>query len=102
MVSLRYREKFRRALYYLAVQEGDVRDRLRSAYNQLRLLREDELPEELRDEWKDILHQLTKKGGCIHESGYVIKNSLDQTLDGIGNKNGRKIAERIYRMAIDM
>ena len=44
MISLRYREKFRRALFYLAVQEGDVRERLRFAYNQLRVLREDEIP----------------------------------------------------------
>lgn len=83
MASLRYREKFRNALYYLAVQEGDVRDRLRTAYNQLRSLREDELPAELRNEWKDILHQLTKKEALIHESGHVIQNSLDRTLDAL-------------------
>lgn len=102
MVSLRYREKFRRALYYLAVKEGDVRARLRSAYEQLRVLREDELPEEIRAEWKDILHQLTKRGAMIHESGYVINSSLDQTLENMRNKTGRKIAERIYRIAINM
>jgi hypothetical protein len=86
----------------LAVQEGDVRDRLRSAYNHLRVLREDELPEEIRDEWKQILHELTRKDAWIHESGHVIKSSLDQTLDSIRNKTGRKIAERIYIIAIDL
>ena len=101
LVSLRYREKFRRALYHLVVQEGDVRARLRAAYNELRVLREDELPDEIREEWKDILHQLSKKEALRDESGRVIQNSLDRTLSSIKNKTGRKIAERIYRIAID-
>lgn len=101
MVSLRYKEKFRRALYCLAVSEGDVRDRLRGAYDQIRLLRDDEVPPEIRQEWLCILKDLTKHGPFI-QSDLILKNDLDHTLGRMKNKTARKIAERIYRIAIDL
>jgi hypothetical protein len=100
MISLRHREKFRRALFYLAVSEGDVRDRLRKAYAQLDTLRDDEVPQEVRAEWASILEELTKRGPLIH-ADRVIKDALDHTLGRMKNKTARKIAERVYRIAID-
>lgn len=101
MVSLRYREKFRRALYCLAVGEGDVRDRLRGAYNQIRLLRDDEVPQGIRLEWLSILEELTRHGALI-QSDVILKDALNHTLSRMRNKTARKIAERIYRIAIDL
>lgn len=101
MISLRHREKFRRALYYLAVGEGDVRDRLHGAYNQIRVLREDEVPQEIRSEWLNILEELTRHGALI-QSGVILKDALSHTLGRMKNKTARKIAERIYRISIDL
>lgn len=101
MVSLRHKEKFQRALYCLAVSEGDVRNRLRGAYDQIRLLRDDEVPPEIRQEWLCILEDLTKRGPLI-QSDVVLKNDIDHTLGRMKNKTASKIALRIYRIAIDL
>lgn len=101
MVSLRHKEKFRRALYFLAISEGDVRDRLRRAYDQIRLLRDDEVPPEIRQEWLCILKDLTKHGPLI-QSNVNLKDDIDHTLGRMKNKTASKIALRIYRIAINL
>lgn len=101
MVSLRHKEKFRRALYCLAVGEGDVRSRLRSVYTQLNSLREDEVPIDIRNELAGILDELTKRGP-LKESGVMLKNDVENTLDRMKNKSARKIAERVYRLAVEI
>lgn len=101
MISLRYKGKFRNALYYLAVGEGDVRARLRRAYFQINSLREDEVPQDIRQEWVEIVRDLTARGALI-ESGIALKSDLDNTLDRMKNRTARKIAERIYRVSVDI
>lgn len=98
MVSLRYRARYNSALYALAVREGDVRQRLRGAHRELRVLREDEVPEDHRKEWALILNMLTKRGPLRGPDGEVYKAALDNTLDRMKNSSGRKIAERIYSL----
>lgn len=98
MVSLRYRGKYNAALYALAVREGDVRQRLRGAYRELRVLREDEVPESHREEWVLILSMLVKRGPLRRSDGEVYKSALDHTLDQMRNSSGRKIAECIYSL----
>lgn len=98
MASLRHREKFNAAVYYLAVGEGNVRARLRHAYAQLRRLREDEVPAPLRAEWRSILNALTVRGPQRSSSGDIQKDALEHTLDRMRNTSGRRIAERIYAM----
>lgn len=98
MVSLRHFGKYNAALYALAVREGDVRQRLRGAYNALQSLREDEVPEDHRKEWALILSMLVKRGPLLGPAGEVYKNALDHTLDRMKNSSGRKIAERIYSL----
>lgn len=98
MVSLRYRGKYSTALYALAVGEGDVRQRLRGAYRQLRMLREDEVPESHKKEWARILSLLERRGPVLGLRGEVYKDALNHTLDRMRNKSGRKIAERIYSL----
>src|SRR5690606_41936515 len=97
MASLRYRGKYSAALYALAVGEGDVRQRLRGAYRQLRMLREDEVPESHRKEWARILSLLVKRGPVRGPSGEVYKDALNHTIDRMRNTSGRKIAEQIGR-----
>lgn len=100
MVSLRHKEKLRRALYYLAVGEGDVRERLTNAYNQLRVVREDEIPPEMLEEWNSILNDLTHRGP-LQSSGLLLKDAASHTLGRMRKRTARRIAKRIYRIAID-
>lgn len=101
MISLRYKGKFRSALYYLAVGEGDVRNRLRRAYFQIKSLREDEVPQNIRQEWLEVMRDLTARGALI-ESGVALRSDVDNTLDRMKNRTARKIAERIYRISVDI
>ena len=84
-------EKFSQAVYYLAVGEGDVRSRLRNAYQEFHTVRGDELPAELRPCFEWICHELTKRPEKFPGQG-----RLDATLARIRNSTGSKIAKRIY------
>ena len=98
-MNSRCREKLLAALYCLAVREGDVRERLKGAHRYLRMLSEEELPQELREEWSSILSQLIRRGPELGPQGEVYKTALDHTLGSIKNVTGRRIAERIYALA---
>lgn len=97
-MNRRCREKFNSTLRCLAVREGDVRQRLRGAYRYLHMLSENELPADLRQEWKAILEALTKQGPEFGPNGEVYRNALDNTMNHIRNSTGRRIAERIYAL----
>ena len=94
----RCREKFRAAIFRLAVGEGDVRDRLRGAYRYLRMLSELDVPPHLRKEWASILTSLTRHGAEVDSSGTVYRTSVGHTLSKIRNRSGRRIAERIFAL----
>lgn len=83
-------EKFSEAVRILAIGEGDVRSRLNSAFLVFHPVAERDLPPELVDDWKWIMHQLTRfpsqRGGC---------DTVERTLRKIQNRTGKKIAERI-------
>lgn len=79
--------------------EGDVRKRLRGAHRYLSVLLEDEVPLQFRTEWRQILSALTQRGALLGPGDVVQKSALDHTLDSMRNTSGRKIAERIYRLA---
>ena len=40
--------------------------------------------------------------GALIQSGVILKDALNHTLSRMRNKTARKIAERIYRIAIDL
>jgi hypothetical protein len=76
----------------LAVGEGDVRRRLRMTYRHLRSLSAEELPAELRAEWKIILRDMTRCGPQEKHEW----SALEHTMRCIRNSTGKRIAERIY------
>ena len=94
----RYAEKLRSATYFLAVGEGDVRDRLRRAYKELRSLSNSDIPPHVREEWASILSALTRLGPELDSDGSAWQTSVDHTLSRIRNSTGRKIAERIWAL----
>ena len=81
----RAHEKFLDAEYKLAVGEGDVRSRLRSAFIVLNRLHEDDLPPELLEDWKWIMHQLTRFGPEHGKGGEVWQTAIDHTMSRIRN-----------------
>ena len=96
--SRRCREKFHAARYHLAVAEGDVRERLRGAYRYLRMLSEQDVPLDLRDEWRSILAVLTRHGPELGPNNEVYRRAIDNTMCRIRNRTGRAIAQRIYAL----
>lgn len=94
----RYAEKLRSATYLLAVGEGDVRDRLRRAYKEIRSLSKRDIPPRVLEEWASILSALTRLGPRLDFDGSVWQTSVDHTLSRIRNSTGRKIAERILAL----
>lgn len=95
----RCKEKFRSAIYRLAIGKGDVRDRLRGAYKDLRVLSERDVPPRLRKEWASIISSLTVYGPEKDSDGTVYRKSIDHTLSRIRNSTGQKIAVRIWALA---
>jgi hypothetical protein len=82
----------------LAIGEGDVRGRLRSAFKPLRMLREEEVPIEMRSDFLWVMRQLTRLGPEVGPDGTMYKTAVDHTMSRIRNITGRKIAERIYKL----
>lgn len=89
--------KFAEAVYLLATGPGDVRSRLRFAYNEFHPVRYDLLPIELQEDYKWICHELTKR-----EENYSGQGRLDATLSRMQNRTGSKIAKRIYKLHLDI
>ena len=93
----RARKLLLRAERYLAVGEGDARERVKRAYLRLRTLQAEQLPPELRSEWQAIAREVTRYGPQKDRHG-LVRNAVEHTLLRIRNKTARRIAERIYRM----
>lgn len=98
----RCKEKFGAANYCLAVREGDVRARLLGAYRYLNMLTESEIPSEYRSELRTILDACTRYGPEIDSDGTVYLSAVEHTMKRIKNSTGRRIAERIYRLACEI
>ncbi len=80
----------------MAIGSGDVRKRLKTACMELIRVSEDDLPEDLRDDWRWIHNQITRFGPVFHSDGTVYAGTLDNALSKIKNTIGAKIAERIF------
>jgi len=91
-------EKFMDALNNLATGPYDVRQRLRSAYLHFHPVTKKHLPEELQDDYKWILNQLTKFGPVVGKDGEVLRGAVEETLNRIRNATGSKIADRIIHI----
>jgi len=94
----RCREKLSDVERRLAVGKGDVRERLRSAYKKLRMLREEECPPEMRRDFRWVMQQLTRYGPERDPDGTPFRSGIDHTMSRIRNSTGSRIAERIYKL----
>ena len=91
-------QRFRHAVYALAVGPGDVRSRLLSVYvDDLSPISAVDLPPELKDDYVWVLQQLSKfrLSKKELEGGYWRYGHVEHTLRRIRNSTGARIAERI-------
>lgn len=86
-------EKFSMAVYRLAIGPGDVRSRLREAFDEFHPVQSSLLPEDIKKEYDWIFEQLTKR-----ERRFERDSRLDATLYRMWNSTGVKIAERIVKL----
>ena len=90
----------------MATGSGEIKSRLADAFIELAILHETNFPSELRDEWKQIVYELTK--GKMQYS-ITIKNGrlvraplglLSSTLRFMRESTTKIIAEQIYNLAL--
>ncbi len=86
-------EKFSMAVYRLAIGPGDVRSRLREAFDEFHPVQSSLLPEDIKKEYDWIFEQLTKR-----ERRFERDSRLDATLYRMRNSTGVKIAKRIVEL----
>ena len=91
-------EKLNDAIYCLVTGPYDVRQRLLSAFEYIRLIEKKHLPDYLVKDFQWVLNQLNKFGPTIGKDGKVTCDSVTVTLGRIKNKTGSKIAERILNI----
>ena len=85
--------KFRRAVDYLATGPGDVRSRLRVAFEEIAPVTPADLPEHLRPDFTWIKDRLTHRQPEWYDEKDI--GRLGATLKWMKNKTGVPIAERI-------
>lgn len=90
--------KFLEAIEHLATGPGDVRSRLRDAYHSLRPVKEDDLPPDVRQDFRWVEAQLTKREPFYNHKGEVISGSVQQSLFHMRRSTGIKIAKRILHI----
>lgn len=83
------------AINDLAIGEGDIRSRLSDIYgNYFYKLNENDFPQELKNEWLNIIDSMSKLGSRVLY-GKQIHTPVENTMMRIKNKTGSRIAERI-------
>ena len=97
----RGREKLREAVYWLAVDRGDVRARLSRVYPILRRLSNRDLPVALHERLRAVKVDLTRFGPETY-LGEIVKSAVDHTMSRIRNVTGSKIAARILALERDL
>lgn len=95
------REKLCVAVWKLATGSGGIKSRLADAFIELALLHETDFPSELKDEWKQIMSELTRgkmQYNITVKDGKLVKvpvGRLYSTLRFMRDSRAKNIAEQI-------
>ncbi len=90
-----------KAIKCLATHSGNVKERLKQAYQITWVLNEDDFPPELQDKWKSIHQEMTKLGPSYSNHGVCQvppETSIEHTMRRIRNKTAEKIAETYWEL----
>lgn len=94
--SPRYaQEKLLVAIDYLAIGEGDVRQRLLAVFQDLCFLTEQDFPDHLHRDWLWVMEQMSRYGPLEDHNGKEWCGSLENTMRKIRRATGVKIAQRL-------
>ncbi|MEI6559567.1 MAG: hypothetical protein WCO00_14285 [Rhodospirillaceae bacterium] len=96
------RGKIRETIFCLIIGEGDVRERLLLAFKGNSFISEHDLPAHLQDDWRWVISQMTRFEITDTYDCDIRRGSYELTMNRIRNSTGRKIAERILKIAISM
>lgn len=91
-------EKFSSAVRVLATGPGDVRSRLFGAYLHFHTVRPEDLPGNLRRNFRWIIRILTRREPRYIVKGMIIDGKVKASLAQMQNRTGAKIAERIVKI----
>lgn len=91
--------KLSMAVREMAIGEFDIRSRLIEANHLwLSALSIDNFPDDLKDDWRWIMKEMTKFGPYLNSNGEIMINAVQFTMSKRKNSTGRKIAEKIYEL----
>jgi hypothetical protein len=90
--------KFLEAIERLATGPDDVKGRLWPAYLCVHMIKEDDLPQSVREDFLWVEAQLTKRDPLYNHKGEVISGSVNQSLFHMRRSTGVKIAKRLLRI----
>ena len=91
------KEKLSRIVYALATREGDVRDRLKAAYRDIRILTPEDVPPGMQSDLQEVKDWLVRYGPERYR-GQLVQSALEHTLRRSRNGTARRIAEKLYAM----
>ena len=89
------REKLGAAVYSLATSPGNIKTRLWGAYLSFHTLKDNDFPDEYKDDWKFIHDSLTTANPSVDDKGEVTTGKVQNTLKTLDEDVCIQIAERI-------
>ena len=95
-------EKLYIAIRSLATNNCTIHERILNAFMSFHTLREEDFPDEYKEDWKWIMDQITKKGPVMSEKNDVLVGSVENTLAGLDNSVAVEIATKIFDIAWDL
>lgn len=90
------------AIEILATFPGDLRTRLKGAFSDLDSISEINLPDELKNDWRLIMKQLTKCGPKFDCHGRICMGSVEHTMSKIRNSTASTIAANIFKLFYEL
>jgi hypothetical protein len=89
------KEKMGVAVRALATSQKNIRERIWTAYLSFHTLKEDDFPEELREDWNFIETHLTREEPTKDERGEVTIGRVQNSLAKMNGELCEEIAEKI-------
>ena len=90
--------KFLEAIEHLATGPDDVKRRLRRAYLSFLPVQEDDLPTDIREDFRWVMAQLTKREPYYNHKGKVISSDVSESLLRMHRATGVRIAKRLLHI----
>jgi hypothetical protein len=82
----------------LATHPGDARRRIIAAASVFNVLKEDDLPPQLREKWAWIINEATKFGPVLKSNGEILYSPVENTMYRRKNSTAAKLAKAIYEI----